>query len=446
MKKIIIVSAIFCIATLLQPIPALSKGNQQLQFDDSLNYKIIERQIKDLESGFLPSNHLKSGSINTNLLDSTHFYKFHTSGDSVLEERTLFKYDLEGRIKTELLFKWNQVVNRMLDFKYENSYDNAGRIILKRYSGWRIEQYIGDWIVNGSHYKDTSIAYSDQRFYYYTYNQYGNPILFYRFTFNQYNIPIGTSYICFYNADGIKTSVKLAYTNPTTYIEEYTYDSVGNLGTVTQSRFSKYNYISLMFCYSKIKYEYAYDLDNRVSNIQSFYFSFKANEWKNVSEVTYLYGDNGLLQTRIYSIMDTVQNKPVQADKAEYFYNSLNDISLKTEYAWDKVENQWKLVQKKYYYYSASSEIKSTDITDAVIAEKLPFKIFPNPAKDILWVENEGNFISPIHIYNSNGQCVKTIRIEKGLNTIDLLPFPKGIYILRIVLKDEMKVSKFIVE
>lgn len=443
MKKSLILS-VYLVAAFLQPCHALNTVNQQPQPEDSLKFQRIDLQIKELENNFLSYNHLKSGIADNNLSDSTQIYQFNTPGDSVLRERTLFTYDQAGKIKTELQYRWNEFVNRWLEFKYNNTYDRSGKLTEKEYNGWYIEYLQGKGNYSGFIYdKDTTVAFAESRSYLTNYNQLGKPKEIWRFTFDQYDTPVGTWYRCNYDSKGNRTSIDSGWDQPP-YIEEYAYDSNNTLLTIIHSRFIQYNYIALRFCSSKIKYEYTYDSNNRVSNIQSYYFSFKANEWRNVSKVDYSYQDNGALYSRLYSIIDTTRNELMPADRSDFKYNKNNKVQLRKDYIWNKSSSQWEICQKQYYYYNSTDPMAK--LFENSQALETPLRIFPNPARDILWIVYTEDAYSLLYIYNNKGQCVKTGAIEKGMNSINLYSLPKGIYFYKISLKNRLNSGPLIVE
>lgn len=441
MKKIF--TLLFLLAVLFQPCRAQSTS-LRLPFGGSLIFQMADCQIKELEHGFLSSNHLKSGTANINLPDSTHLYNFTAPGDSSLKERTLFTFDIAGKIKTELQYRWNKIVKRWIDFKYENTYDRNGKLTNKHYYGWYIEQFIGHCWYNGIGYQDTAVTFPEEKLYNYEYDQFGRPKRFYRFTLDKYDIPVGTWYNCRYDTDGNKISVYIDDGKNPLYLEEYAYDSNKNLVTITESRFIQYNYISLTFCTSKIKYEFTYDLDNRVSSIQSYYFSFKANEWRNTSKVDYAYQDNGNLDSRLYSIIDSTHNELMPADRTDFKYNKNNKIQCREDYAWSKTTSLWEIRKKLYYYYNNSDPKART--LENLQASETHFCIFPNPVNDVLWIEYTDDINSFLYIYNSKGQCVKTSMMERGVHSIDLSTLAKGIYFYKIDLNNGFNSGTLIVE
>ena len=79
-----------------------------------------------------------------------------------------------------------------------------------------------------------------------------------------------------------------------------------------------------------------------------------------------------------------------------------------------------------------------------------PFIIYPNPAKDILYISSsklEGKIISII-FYNAIGHPVKTIKGRSAGNriAIDLTDMDRGAYFIKIECKDYSKVERLVIE
>ena len=68
-------------------------------------------------------------------------------------------------------------------------------------------------------------------------------------------------------------------------------------------------------------------------------------------------------------------------------------------------------------------------------------KIFPNPVKNILYIESEGNKING-EIYSTNGQFLKLVS-SKEINISDL---KKGVYILKLNTENGILTQKIIKE
>jgi ELWxxDGT repeat protein len=71
----------------------------------------------------------------------------------------------------------------------------------------------------------------------------------------------------------------------------------------------------------------------------------------------------------------------------------------------------------------------------------MPFSVYPNPCKEILHVNTDGN-IGNFTIYNIQGQIVATKDVVN--NSIDITELNNGIYIIGFYLNGQMMVRKFI--
>jgi PKD repeat protein len=61
------------------------------------------------------------------------------------------------------------------------------------------------------------------------------------------------------------------------------------------------------------------------------------------------------------------------------------------------------------------------------------FKIYPNPAHDILNIDMNNSFVTyPAEIINTSGKILKTARLISGTNTIQISNLPTGLYLLKI--------------
>jgi len=56
-------------------------------------------------------------------------------------------------------------------------------------------------------------------------------------------------------------------------------------------------------------------------------------------------------------------------------------------------------------------------------------KLYPNPAMNTIYISAlQTDFMS---IYNTLGQKVRTIKLEQGMNTVDISSLESGMYIVR---------------
>ena len=59
-----------------------------------------------------------------------------------------------------------------------------------------------------------------------------------------------------------------------------------------------------------------------------------------------------------------------------------------------------------------------------------PINIYPNPANNQIYVDNQAMMAASLNLYNANGQMVQYIKMNPGSNIIDLSTLPAGIYVL----------------
>lgn len=74
------------------------------------------------------------------------------------------------------------------------------------------------------------------------------------------------------------------------------------------------------------------------------------------------------------------------------------------------------------------------------------FKVYPNPAKEILNVIlKANNGISQIEIYNYLGQLVKTVNLVSSDDSIVVKDLPAGVYTLHVINRGKITIKKFLV-
>ncbi len=86
----------------------------------------------------------------------------------------------------------------------------------------------------------------------------------------------------------------------------------------------------------------------------------------------------------------------------------------------------------------------TTGINDNMPVVQDDFTVYPNPAKDQITIQ--GLKSGTLEVFNSSGKVVKNSEV-KGMSTnVDISNLPNGIYIIRVMTKDNSVVKKFIKE
>jgi hypothetical protein len=74
---------------------------------------------------------------------------------------------------------------------------------------------------------------------------------------------------------------------------------------------------------------------------------------------------------------------------------------------------------------------------------KLNFVIFPNPAKEVLYVKGDYNITdSKIEILDLNGKLLKTV---SDTDKVDVSDLPSGLFLVRITDKNKLGIKKVVI-
>lgn len=73
------------------------------------------------------------------------------------------------------------------------------------------------------------------------------------------------------------------------------------------------------------------------------------------------------------------------------------------------------------------------------------FRIFPNPAHDVIYLSNSDKSIHYVKMYNNLGVLVYEKKHKNGFYSIDVSLFPKGLYYANIQLSDVSIIRKIVV-
>ncbi len=85
-----------------------------------------------------------------------------------------------------------------------------------------------------------------------------------------------------------------------------------------------------------------------------------------------------------------------------------------------------------------------TVITGISNTEVPGFKLYPNPANNLLTIETDKPEHLSIEIITLNGQLMYTSRMEGSLQQIDLSSFQRGLYFITVRSRDYVRTEKVI--
>ena len=154
----------------------------------------------------------------------------------------------------------------------------------------------------------------------------------------------------------------------------------------------------------------------------------------------YAYDENGHMAYSLFPNYDSESSSFIPGFKTEYSTVLDTDTKLDrmgTSYEYNTSSGQWdqfvgEEVQSFFYY-------TKLDAMSAEVIEEAQFSIYPNPAKDFLFIN--GATIERATIYNILGKEVFKINNQ---NKLDISPLSKGVYFINV--SDGVKAStkKFI--
>lgn len=87
-----------------------------------------------------------------------------------------------------------------------------------------------------------------------------------------------------------------------------------------------------------------------------------------------------------------------------------------------------------------------TSLVETNLDKTLKFKIFPNPTKGTLHIEQSQIKIINIQLFNINGQQILNTQTSQKLHTLKLEKLPKGTYVIRLTSDAHNEVHKIIIQ
>jgi hypothetical protein len=386
------------------------------------------KRAEELEKYIPKSAIISSTKDSYNLVDSIINFHFNSISDSVVNNKIYYGYNFLGQKISESFFKRDSLTNHWNEYKYEYTLDSTGHIFTTVYSFWI----------------DTAAQWTEYSLCRYKYDSSGKQInrLIYLNPYTQ-----SPSYLDSYTYDSIGNKI-----SDTTYIyifskwypstiEEYSYDFERNL---TSDKFSTIEDLTHQWLCRKFnKYEYSYNSNELIDTLELYYYDFQINQWLNDLKAEYSYDAAGRQESRVYSIRDSTSNQLVNADKIENIYDLNGNKTLETGYIWDKIQNIWVFANKKYFYYSLLNPV---GINNKTIPIKIPYQLFQNQAREKVSIEIHDKSVNRAILYSTNGQLIKAFFIHQGLNILNIDQLSKGFYIIQIPTQKGINTLKLVKE
>jgi hypothetical protein len=131
-----------------------------------------------------------------------------------------------------------------------------------------------------------------------------------------------------------------------------------------------------------------------------------------------MYNNTGQL---ISEDRSTPNTRPVY--RTIYEYNSNGEMITET-FCENFFEGFYKTYSYEYFY--------NAEVTNSPEVGKIKFRMYPNPVKERLNIEIQDNSTSDCQLFSANGELIKKLRLEQGINTFNVINLRKGLYFIQI--------------
>jgi len=199
--------------------------------------------------------------------------------------------------------------------------------------------------------------------------------------------------------------------------------------------------------------------DRRRANGTYSHHALIANQYFNYSENIRIdadgYGDlilpfdtiHNVLRVRVINIVTENTTSPWTHDDYTdticYWYNAFTRNFIAKSSLRYRRGSYW----HDYIMYMDQSDLKTNWIgleEKALVSKQLEF--YPNPARDLLYVENPSRKKIALEIYSISGALLTIQDVEKGRNQIDLSHLKSGLYLLKYIQGKQAYSERLVIE
>lgn len=405
-------------AQMAERSPLAQSGAKQ-RLDQDVG-KILNR---DTDTWHYYVNNLYTYDDAGNMLTSIYQIYDDSTQQWVNHEKSVNTYDPQGNLLSETIFIWDEDTEWVENYMSEYSYDLNGNILEQlnyynytdsleltgriRYiyttSGQPEERYNDSWVDSTQTFEESSKGV-------YSYDSNGNE----------------TGYVQYYwYNDDWDPSHRL----------EMLYDDQNRLTEEINSYWNGSQWSPT----NRYTYEYSEGPDP-LSRINHYWDSYTTNDWVMSQKDGYFYDTKGNLFRTISYNWDSDW---VESWKYESVFDtsySIEDLILPSWFAMMPRQNPSMLINDGHFDKNGNTWIKTYD-TDYSYTEVLstgiravsvtPFRIYPNPVGNVLYV-NPGNLLNyRLEIFNLAGRRLMQ-HTRSGVSELSLGELPRGIYLVRL--------------
>jgi len=215
--------------------------------------------------------------------------------------------------------------------------------------------------------------------------------------------------------------------------------------------------------------DYSYDADDKLLELITYSWDPQINSWSLSGKTTYSYNTGGLLIEDLHQMW--ISGTSSWRNVSRYYNFSYNTEGLKTEktrQTWNTETNVWENFLIRTYEYDLNNTTSQTSVKmwdsenslwidtyldDFYVSEhltisvssieKMVLSVYPNPVKDILYLNFSTNIKQlNVFIISVSGKIIKSFSSNE--NNFNIAELPPGIYFLKIHSSEGTFIKKFV--
>lgn len=343
--------------------------------------------------------------------------KYNTFGYYIL-----FSYNNTGKIVSQVLLNWDNTTNTWKDTsKREYLYDNSDKLIeVVNYTRNSFNTiWMNNYKIAYSYNNKSNLIQEISSVWNTTFNiwqgQYKTES-----TFNEKNKEVTRIY---YTAGSVKVVGDVNnWNNSYKNKEEYSYDEIGNLTSLTSYFWGQTSTINITQWIMSYKWEYTYNSNKKITSFVS-YSRNNVNAPVPNNKTEYIYDINGNLTFRLNASWDSKNSEWKNVSKYEQnldvegrtllsaFYNWNNNLNIwqgvgdKIEnsfdergetsnklYSWNLTSNSWQKIMQKYFYYekdlSNNAHLSELNLSEGTLNAAFNSDVFTYRVNNLFKVPN----------------------------------------------------------
>jgi len=178
------------------------------------------------------------------------------------------------------------------------------------------------------------------------------------------------------------------------------------------------------------------------------FFSIDVAEFSSAADVQTATEQNGNIKWSPFFLLDDKES--VEKAIAEWYFHWPSNDTMKYI---SVIGRRGNYAIHFYYFNEKGVDVEffkrvvlaiNSEGTGIAEIENKGFKVYPNPANGMVTLEISDRSVTNCELFNSNGQLIKTLPVEQGVNNYTIRDLKEGLYLIKIISKEGTMVKKII--